>query len=153
MGCDVLIGVHVRQGDYRTHKPAFFHATERYVRLMRVLEAAFAGSRVAFLVCSDAPQPRDAFRSLRVRFGTGHPAEDLFALAGCDYIAGPPSTFSQWASFHGRVPRYVWEPGKEREGANEEPPPRLEEFVVHEQGYGRFTGGVGSPATGTVKGP
>jgi hypothetical protein len=29
---------------------------------------------------------------------------DLFALAECDYVLGPLSTFSQWASFHGNKP-------------------------------------------------
>ena len=29
---------------------------------------------------------------------------DLYALAGCDYILGPPGTFSQWASFYGEKP-------------------------------------------------
>jgi len=141
--CEILIGVHVRQGDYRTQKPAFYHATERYVRLMTALAETFAPSRVGFLVCSDAPQPGEVFRSLRVSFGTGQPPEDLFALAGCDYIVGPPSTFSQWASFYGRVPRYVWEPAP-APAPPDEPPPRVEEFVVHEQGYGRFAGGPGS---------
>ena len=30
--------------------------------------------------------------------------EDLYALSICDYILGPPSTFSMWASFYGGVP-------------------------------------------------
>ena len=29
---------------------------------------------------------------------------DLYALSRCDYIIGPPSTFSQWASYYGHVP-------------------------------------------------
>jgi hypothetical protein len=28
----------------------------------------------------------------------------MYALASCDYIVGPPSTFSLWASFYGQVP-------------------------------------------------
>ena len=30
--------------------------------------------------------------------------EDVYALSQCDYILGPPSTFSMWASFIGDVP-------------------------------------------------
>ena len=30
--------------------------------------------------------------------------EDLYALSLCDYILGPPSTFSMWASFYGKKP-------------------------------------------------
>jgi hypothetical protein len=29
---------------------------------------------------------------------------DLHALARCDYIFGPQSTFTQWASFYGNKP-------------------------------------------------
>ena len=29
---------------------------------------------------------------------------DLYALSKCDYIIGPPSSYSQWASFIGDVP-------------------------------------------------
>jgi hypothetical protein len=28
----------------------------------------------------------------------------MYALAQCDLILGPPSTFSQWASFYGQRP-------------------------------------------------
>lgn len=30
--------------------------------------------------------------------------EDLYALSRCNYIMGPPSTFTMWASFIGDVP-------------------------------------------------
>ena len=29
---------------------------------------------------------------------------DLYGLSSCDYIMGPPSSYSQWASFVGNVP-------------------------------------------------
>ena len=29
---------------------------------------------------------------------------DLYGLAACDYIIGPPSTYSHWASFWGKGP-------------------------------------------------
>jgi hypothetical protein len=29
---------------------------------------------------------------------------DLYALAQCDYITGPPTTDTQWASFYGNHP-------------------------------------------------
>jgi hypothetical protein len=36
-----------------------------------------------------------------------HFVEDLYLLSKCDYIMGPPSTFSGWASFYGNVPLYM----------------------------------------------
>jgi hypothetical protein len=38
--------------------------------------------------------------------GNNQELEDMYALAGCDYIIGPPSTFSMWASFIGKVPLF-----------------------------------------------
>jgi hypothetical protein len=32
---------------------------------------------------------------------------DLHALARCDYIFGPQSTFTQWASFYGNKPLFL----------------------------------------------
>ena len=32
---------------------------------------------------------------------------DMYALAGCDLIVGPDSTFSHWASFYGNVPIHI----------------------------------------------
>jgi len=46
------------------------------------------------------------FTGIKTHFGTGHFIEDLYTLASCDYIIGPPSTFTMWASFYGRVPLY-----------------------------------------------
>jgi hypothetical protein len=33
-----------------------------------------------------------------------HFITDMYVLAACDAILGPPSTFSIWASYYGRVP-------------------------------------------------
>lgn len=104
---DVVIGVHIRQGDLR-HKPhpAFvLLETPAYARAMCEAAALLPG-RVAFLVCSDDPQSAGAFKGLRVAFGPGTPAGDLYALAGCDRIIGTPSSFSGWASWYGDVPLF-----------------------------------------------
>ena len=105
---DVVVGVHVRHGDYRQFLGGrFFYATSAYAALLRRLTERFAGRRVAYLVCSNAPQPAAAFDGLDVTFGSGHSVEDLYALAGCDYLVGPPSTYTMWASFYGQVPLHI----------------------------------------------
>lgn len=102
-----LVGVHVRQGDYASFKEGrYFYSHREYRAVMERVRAAFADRDVAFLVCSDAPIPADAFAGLAVHYGNGHELEDLGALAGCDRLVGPPSTYGKWASFDGDVPRY-----------------------------------------------
>lgn len=44
------------------------------------------------------------FAGFQATFGSGDTVEDLYALAECDYLIGPPSTFTVWASFYGNVP-------------------------------------------------
>jgi hypothetical protein len=63
--------------------------------------------RVAFLICSDELVPLDRFCGLNIFLGTGHLIEDMYALAKCDLLMGPQSTFSGWASFYGSVPLYL----------------------------------------------
>jgi hypothetical protein len=103
----LLVGVHVRRGDYRTFRAGrYYFSLDQYRDLMRRVEAAFPAENVCFLACSDEPLARDTFRGFDVLYGPGHPLEDLYALAACDRLIGPPSTYSAWASFYGDVPRY-----------------------------------------------
>ncbi|RTQ48955.1 hypothetical protein EJV47_15290 [Hymenobacter gummosus] len=104
---DVLVGIHIRRGDYATYFDGrYYYDDATYHRLMRELAAQFPpATRVAFLVAaSEAPPPPEAFLGLTVRYASGHFVEDMYALAGCDYLLGPPSSYSMWASFYGEVP-------------------------------------------------
>jgi hypothetical protein len=102
---DVVVGVHLRHGDYRAWKKGrYFFPVAVYARWMRSLVDQFAGQKVAFLVCSDEPRTAGEFPGLTAGFGAGTAVADLHSLAACDYILGPPSTFSQWASFYGKRP-------------------------------------------------
>jgi hypothetical protein len=104
---EVVIGVHIRQGDYRHWKKGRrFFTIPQYAAWMHELADQFPGKRVSFLVCSDEPRREDEFLGLPVGFGPGFPMGDLYALAKCDYILGPSSSFSQWASFYGDKPLY-----------------------------------------------
>jgi hypothetical protein len=101
-----LVGVHVRQDDYRSFKGGrYYYSHRQYRHLMEQVCTAYADRPVSFLVCSDDPVPADAFAGLDVLYGNGHELEDLYALAACDRLMGPPSTYSRWASFYGKVPR------------------------------------------------
>jgi len=104
---DVVVGVHIRHGDYRTWKNGcYFYDVERYVRWMHELTEQYPGRSVAFFVCSDEPRTPQEFRGLTVGLGAGSPLGDLTALAKCDCLFGPMSTFSQWASFYGNKPLF-----------------------------------------------
>ena len=71
---------------------------------MAELAGQFPGCKVSFLVASNEPRSASEFPGLSVGFSTGVPIEDMYALAECDYIMGPVSSFTQWASFYGNKP-------------------------------------------------
>jgi hypothetical protein len=106
----LVVGVHVRRGDYaRFRGGRYLYSHTAYRAAMEAVQAGFADRDVAFLVCSDEPVPVEAFAGLDVTPGPGHELDDLLALASCDRIVGPPSTYSRWAAFLGDVPRWVLE--------------------------------------------
>jgi len=102
---DEVIGVHIRQGDYRNWKNGcHYFETALYAHWMRETSALDAGKKLVFLVCASDPLDISCFRGLDVIMGPGFVIGDMHALSLCDRIMGPPSTFSTWASFHGRKP-------------------------------------------------
>lgn len=98
-----VIGVHIRHGDYRNWRGGrYFYEIDCYLALMDRIRELLGGD-VAFLICSDERQDRDVFSSFLHAWGTGRFIEDLHALSHCDYVVGPPSSFSLWAAFHGEA--------------------------------------------------
>ena len=139
-GCDLLVGVHVRQIDYREHfHGLLFYETPEYCQLMQEVRDLFAPQKIRFLVCSDVPQDFTVFAGLDCVSGPGTELGDLYSLAACDYLVGPASTYSQWASFYGQVPRYVHNRKVEEKYGHPAQRVVLSAFHVHRNGYGRFT--------------
>ncbi len=108
-GADHLVGIHIRQTDYKNYlNGKYYYPPEAYRRIMRDIQAQLSG-HTRFLVCSDSPVDRAFFSGLDIVTSSGHPVEDNYALAACDWIAGPPSSYSAWASFIGGTPLFFIE--------------------------------------------
>jgi hypothetical protein len=102
---DFLVGVHIRQDDYRQWKNGIhFYETERYVQWMHDVANHYSERHLVFLVCASNSLDARLFQGLDWCSGPGDPIGDLHALSLCDRIMGPPSTFSGWASYHGGSP-------------------------------------------------
>lgn len=114
---DLIVGVHIRHGDYRSFLGGKYHfpITEYLQQMARFHELINRSpSEVAFVICSDEPQDQSDFEGFRYLYSGAGAAEDMCMLSQCDYIFGPPSTFSLWASFAGQVPHaMVVTPGHE----------------------------------------
>jgi hypothetical protein len=109
---DFLIGVSVRQEDYREYQGGrFFFTSEQYAAWMREALASFRDrGRIGFLVISNEVQNPAVFAGLPAHFGTGfavgegHYLENLAELGCCDLVMTTASAFGCWGAFIGRAP-------------------------------------------------
>lgn len=105
---DIIVGVHIRQGDYKKFQGGkFYYELEAYVWLMKQVQLLFEEKKVLFIVCSNQKQDFTHIKDLNILPGNNHFVEDLYTFASCDYLIGPPSTYTMWASFYGKVPLYM----------------------------------------------
>jgi hypothetical protein len=109
-----LVGVHLRQGDYKTWLGGKLYISEREAR--RALDEllrrrGWRADETLFVVCSDGPLDLSAFAGLAAVRGPGSPIDDLLTLASCDLLVGSNSTFGGFASYYGDVPLIVLQRG------------------------------------------
>lgn len=121
----VIVGVHIRAGDYKRYwNGKYYYTPSKYAKIMKKIPKIFNNhKKVAFIIFSDEKQSVHSFPELDVQISQGSPVYDLSAMSFCDYLMGPPSTFSNWASFYGQVPMW-YIPSAEAE-------PSLDKFRVY----------------------
>ena len=105
---DLIIGVHVRHGDYKTfYNGKYYYTLEEFHAFMLQIKQLYPNKRVAFFISSNENFSSDIFTGCECyRFGKEPSGDilDLYTLALCDKIIGPWSTYSRWASFIGEKP-------------------------------------------------
>lgn len=112
-GAEVNIGIHVRRGDYKRWANGEYYFDDAvYCDAAKRIFALFPKQKCNFYICGNDPQiEKDLYiKSLpqcRILFPNGNPGEDLCTLSRCDYLIGPPSSFSLVASMYGKA-RLHW---------------------------------------------
>jgi hypothetical protein len=104
---NLVIGIHLRKGDYQVWQEGkYYFSNDIYIDKMEQLQNYFnsIGKKVLFLLCSNESIEENEFKKYNIRLGIGETIEDLYSLARCDLLIGPPSTYSSWASFYGKIP-------------------------------------------------
>jgi hypothetical protein len=103
----LTVGVHIRRGDYKEYLGGKYYFSDdvygRYIlNIKKQLDGL--GKRCRFLICSNESFDwhHEDVDLLRIPDADG--ITDLYGLSSCDFIMGPPSSYSQWASFVGDVP-------------------------------------------------
>ena len=105
-GCDIRLGLHIRRGDYKTWNGGkYYYTDEDYAAMALGFAALHPGKRTCVFICGNDPALDKAayltrLDGMKVEFACGNAAEDLCLLSLCDYIIGPPSTFSLVASMY-----------------------------------------------------
>lgn len=98
----VFVAVHMRSGDYRTWQNGkYYFETKEFEQQMDSLY--MENPNICYLIFSNESinQAVCAKKPYKVYFMQGSVFEDLCCMSLCDYIVGPPSTFSAWAGYIG----------------------------------------------------
>ncbi len=107
----LVIGIHIRQGDYKEFKGGRFFIEQQRVR--QILNEYIQQFKVnkettCFVVCSNGEIDFSCFNGLNMVKSGKNFIEDLFILASCDLIIGSDSTFGSFASYYGNIPHIVF---------------------------------------------
>lgn len=104
---DMLIGIHIRRGDYKQYRNGEFYFDDNvYLNIMVNMQKQFPDKKIRYLICSNEEVEWANYSAYQVIPANNQIIEDMYALSYCDYIAGPISTYSMWASFIGQKPLY-----------------------------------------------
>ena len=105
---DIVVGVHIRRGDYATWNDGrFFYKLEEYHQFMLRIQQLYKDKHVGFFISSNEDFSLDIFEGCYCQRFSKEPSGailDLYTLSVCDRIIGPFSSYSRWASFIGEVP-------------------------------------------------
>lgn len=105
---DLIVGVHIRHGDYKTWREGrHYYTFEEFHSFMLQIKELYSNCRVAFFISSNAQVDTEIFQGCNCYIFGKEPSGDmldLYTLSLCDRIIGPWSTYSRWASFIGEVP-------------------------------------------------
>jgi hypothetical protein len=103
-----VVGVHIRRGDYKEWlNGVYYYTDDEYICILKNIEEQLKtdGKKVRFLLCSNEKINLGNYKHLDCFVIPGASgSQDLYALSKCNYIIGPPSSYSQWASFMGKTP-------------------------------------------------
>jgi len=106
-----IVGVHIRQGDYRFYQKGkyFFNPKKVAFFLQNYIDFfKLDYQKIVFIISSDEKVDLKIFDGLHVVVSKGEPGYDLFTLAATDIIFGS-SSFSEWAAYYGNIPYIIYE--------------------------------------------
>lgn len=103
-----VASLHIRRGDYKKWLNGRYYFDDNFYYSMALKLLKFDPNIGVIQIFSNEPVNSRFFEGLNVDvvLCSGNWVDDQFRMSVCDYIIGPPSTFSLWASYIGSVP--IW---------------------------------------------
>lgn len=108
---DHIIGVHIRQGDYKTFKGGKYFMNQTRIRAILdeyISEYKKDPQKTCFIITSNGSIDKQLFDGLHITVSRQNFIEDLFILASCDIIIGSDSSFSAFAAYYGNIPHVIF---------------------------------------------
>ncbi|HVI45335.1 MAG TPA: alpha-1,2-fucosyltransferase [Chitinophaga sp.] len=113
----LLIGVHIRRGDYKEFLGGkYFYGDEVYVSKITELLAILNKKCRVIIFSNDTDLNKSVYHQHfgEVIISRNNVKTDHYLMSQCDYLIGPPSTFTMWASFMGDKPVHFIESPAEK---------------------------------------
>ena len=113
------LGVHIRRGDYAQWQYGkYYFDDDTYARHINRFAALHEGETIhVYLSTNDPEVHAESYQKLcpkvRIHLLQGNAPSDLYMLSVCDYVMGPPSTFSLVAAMYRDIPLYRMDSGDE----------------------------------------
>ncbi|MBB3839602.1 hypothetical protein FHS57_003611 [Runella defluvii] len=107
-----IVGIHIRHGDYRTFKGGkYFYQLNEYKKIMKQIISMFKSDpKIGFFIACNENINYIKFNEFDFFYiENPNSLKDLMGLSLCDYIIGPPSSYSAWASLYTHTPLYFVE--------------------------------------------
>ena len=103
---DLLLGVHIRQNDYKSFYDGKFYLTpNQYLHAVKHFKSLrLPSQKIGVVICSDDKEVLQKIQDKHPDYlcPKGTITQDMYALSKCDYIIGPKATtMSTWASYFG----------------------------------------------------
>ncbi|MEO6327871.1 MAG: alpha-1,2-fucosyltransferase [Ginsengibacter sp.] len=121
-----IVGVHIRRGDYKTYADGiYFFEDDVYIDKMKQMELSLNQNCKFIIFSNDDQLDFSKYTKLfkNILISNNSVVTDHYLMSKCDYIIGPPSTFSIWASYIGETLLYHF--------LNKEDIITLDRFTIH----------------------
>jgi hypothetical protein len=106
-----IIGVHIRQSDYKDFKGGIFIIPQSRIRTILdeyIKNWSLDIEKTVFLIASDGPIDTEKFSNLNISISKENSVTDLFLLSKTDSILGSDSSFGAFSSWYGNIPHILF---------------------------------------------